>query len=108
MRTRYKILIGFVIAFGALILAAGILLFVISRDEPPPDDSDLIVHRLDIPDDQNGFTYFQKATEVLYWPDTDAWKKSGKHPEPEDLYGAPEDDPQVKAPKKSATVSTRC
>ena len=31
----------------------------------PPDDSDLIVKRLDIPDDQNGFTYFQKAGEIL-------------------------------------------
>ena len=97
MRTRNKILLGFGIAIGALILAAGITLYVISRDEPPPDDSDLIVKRLDIPDDQNGFTYFQQAGAALYWPGTEAWKKSGKHQEPEDLYSAPENDPQVKA-----------
>jgi hypothetical protein len=80
MRRRNKILLGFGIGVGALILAAGVGLYIISRDEAPPDDSDLIVHRLDIPDDQNGFTYFQKAGEVIYWPGTEAWEKAAKHP----------------------------
>ena len=97
-RTR-KVLIGLGIGVGAILLAAGIAFFVISRDEAPPDDSDLIVKRLDIPDDQNGFTYFQQAGAALYWPGTDAWKKSGKHPEPKDLDSNP-DDPQAKAAKE--------
>ena len=97
-RTR-TVLVGLGIGVGAILLAAGITFFVISRDEAPPDDSDLIVKRLDIPDDQNGFTYFQKAGEVLYWPGTEAWKKSGKYPEPEDLDSNP-DDPQAKAAKE--------
>jgi len=84
MRTRNKILMGIAIAIGILIIAAGIALFVISRDEAPPDDSDLIVKRLDIPDDQNGFTYFQQAGAALYWPGTEAWKKAAKHSESED------------------------
>ena len=82
-RTR-KLLIGLGTVVGAILLAAGIAFFVISRDEAPPDDSDLIVKRLDIPDDQNGFTYFQQAGEILYWPGTDAWEKAAKHPESEE------------------------
>jgi len=76
MRRGYKVLLGCGIAIGIIGIAGGIALFVISRDEAPPDDSDLIVKRLDIPDDQNGFTYFQQAGEILYWPGTESWEKA--------------------------------
>jgi hypothetical protein len=91
------VLIGLGIGIGAILLAAGIALYIISRDEAPPDDSDLIVKRLDI--SENGFSYFQQAGAVLYWPGTEAWKKSGKYPEPENLEINP-DDPQAKAARE--------
>jgi len=52
---------------------AGILLgalgYYITRDAPPPQDDDLRVRRLDIPDEQNGYHDFSLAAERLDWPD---------------------------------------
>lgn len=76
MTTGKKVLLalGFGLVFGlplALLLAIGVLREVMSIDEPPPPDDDLRVVRLQIPDDQNAFTYFQQAIEKLDLPKDD-------------------------------------
>jgi len=38
-------------------------------DAPPPDDADLRITYLDIPDEDNAVTYFTQAAEKLYWPE---------------------------------------
>jgi hypothetical protein len=73
MTTAKKVLLalGFGLVFGlplALFLALDILRAVMSIDEAPPADDDLRVVRLEIPDDQNAFTYFQQAIEKLDLP----------------------------------------
>jgi hypothetical protein len=37
-------------------------------DSPPPDDADLGITREIIPDEENAFTYFNRAAENLDWP----------------------------------------
>jgi len=53
-----------------VLLAAGTLaVHLASRDIPAFDDSDLRVERIDLPAEQNAFTYFAQATNVMYWPE---------------------------------------
>ena len=44
------------------------MLLVVGMDEGPPDDSNLVLVRPEIPDAQNGFTYTRQAAESLLWP----------------------------------------
>lgn len=46
-----------------------ITMVIRGRDETPPDDADLQVIRLDLADDENGFTCFNLATNAFYWPE---------------------------------------
>ncbi|HET6441319.1 MAG TPA: hypothetical protein VFH53_02995 [Phycisphaerae bacterium] len=70
MKTRYKVLIALVAVVGLFVAAgvvAGVLaLVILSQDEPPPDDSDLRVERAEVPDEQNAFTYFDEAWQLLH------------------------------------------
>lgn len=45
-----------------------ITMVICGRDEPPPDDADLQVTRLDLAEEDNGFTHFNLAINVFYWP----------------------------------------
>lgn len=49
---------------------AAILMYVeiAGRDIPPPDTSDLVLERTEVPAEQNAYTYFASATNLLYWP----------------------------------------
>lgn len=66
MKTRYKVLIVLGIVLVALVAAGFAALVILSRDEPPPDDSDLRVERADVPDEHNAFTYFEEAWQLLH------------------------------------------
>jgi len=55
MKTRYKVLIVLAIVLCVLVAAGFAALVILSIDEPPPDDSDLRVERVDLPDEQNGY-----------------------------------------------------
>ena len=59
-----KRLVRLIIAAVLLILGTGVFLF--TRDEPPPDDADLRIPYLDIPDEENAFYYFNKAIGEIY------------------------------------------
>jgi len=54
------------IAFLTLMVA--LYMVIAGKDIPDIDDSDLTLFRPDIPPDQNAFTYFLSATNVMYWP----------------------------------------
>ncbi len=68
MKRRSKILL--VIGMVSAVLVAGLVVgyVIISMDEDPTDDSDLRPARLDIPDEQNGYTYFAQASRIWVWP----------------------------------------
>ena len=57
------------LAVMAILIAAYLIL---SRDAPPFDDSDLRPTRLDIPDEDNGYTYLNLKESDLYSPSDDA------------------------------------
>lgn len=40
-------------------------------DELPPQDDDLQVSRMDIPEEENGFYYFNQSIGKTYWPEDD-------------------------------------
>jgi hypothetical protein len=71
MRRRTKFAIG---CLGALlVIGLGVTIAVhvsgALRDAPPPDDTDLQVQRLDIPPEENAFTYLELIDGLLYWPE---------------------------------------
>lgn len=61
------VLIGIVIIFGSIILFYSVRMGG-NRDCPPPDTSDLVIERLSLPDVENAYTYFNAATNSLFWP----------------------------------------
>ena len=95
MSKRRKVLLVLGGAAAVLVIAALTALHILWSDEPPPDDSMLIVHRLDIPDEENGLTYLTQAAAAVYWPGTKAWDEAGLHPVA--LEEASTDDPHAKA-----------
>jgi len=96
MTRRRKVLLTLASVVVGLIAAALVTLYIIGRDESPPDDSMLILHRADVPDEENGFTYILQAQDALYWPVTKAWKDAALHPLPTEdsdgnaVHGTPE------------------
>ena len=61
---------------GLLLLVAFFLLlggvaFWFLKDDPPPDDADLRIPYKEIPDEENAFTYFNKAIGELHNPSTE-------------------------------------
>jgi len=63
-----KLLLLTLIAF-AVGIALSTVGYLLSRDCPPPQDDDLKVQRLDIPEKENAFYYFELAADELAWPD---------------------------------------
>ena len=69
MRKFLKVLKWLGIIFASLLVLMVVALFVISRDIPPPDVSDLMPpKRPQIGPEDNAFTYFTKAEELVAKP----------------------------------------
>jgi len=71
MKKRNKITLSISIILILGILTSGISYLIIHflMDEPPPKDDDLQVTRLEIPEEENAFYYFDQAIQKLYWPE---------------------------------------
>jgi len=69
-----KLLLLTLIAF-AVGIALSTVGYLLSRDCPPPQDDDLRVQRLDIPEKENAFYYFELAADELAWPDDEETKQ---------------------------------
>jgi hypothetical protein len=54
--------------FVAVGIAAAAAVLIAAIDAPPPDTSDLVPERIELPPGQNAFTHFASATNSLYWP----------------------------------------
>ena len=58
----------------ALLVIAFTLLLLLTRDEAPPNDADLrLAKRIEIPADENAFTYLQLAIDKLSPVDEETW-----------------------------------
>ena len=57
------------IVLGVLLLVLIAVAIIYSVDEAPPNDADLRIARLNVPDEENAFTYFRRAAEKLSWPE---------------------------------------
>jgi len=68
MTTGKKVLVWCAAAVSALVIASGAIVLYLCWDEPPPDDSDLQVPLLEIPDEENGLTYFTEAARQAWEP----------------------------------------
>lgn len=62
----YLLIIGAVLFLVAICVCT--LVFLATRDIPPPDTSDLVLERPIVPPEENAYTYFLAATNTLYWP----------------------------------------
>ena len=100
MTRRRKWISAILFIPGSLLLAVIVAVAIIGRDEARPDDSDMLVQRLDIPDDQNGYTYILDAEDVLYYRGTKAWTESGFHPDSPDVIRDDADEQAAKDAKK--------
>ena len=56
------------IVFGVPLVILIIVGIIYSIDESPPNDADLRLARLNVPDEENAFTCFKEAAENLVWP----------------------------------------
>jgi len=97
MTTARKVLLVLGLILGVPLLALAALVVAISIDEAPPFDDDLRVARLDIPDDQNAFTYFQQAIEKLDLPKDDEPAMDSPAPPPK-VKPLPGEEPAPDAP----------
>jgi len=60
--------------FGIVVLAIVGLLFALSIDDDPPDDTHLVPPERPLADaDANGYTELVRLLELLEWPEDDAW-----------------------------------
>jgi hypothetical protein len=84
MKPWKKVLIVGIVVSALVLAPAATWLGIISVDEPPLDDSDLRVERLDIPDEQNGYWYFTRMSEVVDMPEEtdEPSEEEGKPAEP--------------------------
>jgi len=58
MKKFFLILLAVVVS---IIVSAITYMIIVGKDIPPPDFSDLVIERLDIPDEENAYTYFLAA-----------------------------------------------
>jgi hypothetical protein len=68
MTRRRKLLVGCLMPPLVLLAGAATFLWLACRDDPPPDDADLLLAREDIPDTENAFTCFELAGKAVRWP----------------------------------------
>jgi hypothetical protein len=102
MTKARKVLLVLGLILGASLLALAVLVAVVSIDEAPPFDDDLRVVRLDIPDDQNAFTYFQQAVDKLDLPKDDEPVMDSPAPPPK-VKPMPGEEPDPNAPPPTRT-----
>jgi hypothetical protein len=69
-----KVLVWVGLGLVAAIIALLSIRAYLAGDEPPPNDADLRLARLNIPDDENAFTYFKLAGESAYEPEGQEWE----------------------------------
>ncbi|HUW31585.1 MAG TPA: hypothetical protein VM223_08220 [Planctomycetota bacterium] len=72
-----------------VIIVISLVLFL-TWDESPPNDADLRLARLNIPEDDNAFTWYEKAREKLQYTD-DEQDKLNPILEPEDQVPGPDE-----------------
>ena len=65
-RRRALVTLAILVLLGAVCGALG---WLATRDDPPPEDADLRVHREVIPDEENAFTCFEEADKAVTWPE---------------------------------------
>lgn len=66
---RISVVLAVLLGVTVLVIVTGVIVIhVLSRDEPPPNAMDLKVVRLELRDDKNAFSYFEKAAAEVYWP----------------------------------------
>lgn len=70
MITKKKVLTAVLIVCAVMAVLV-IAVSIAGRDIPPPDVSDLALERIEIPAEENAYTWFDAATNVLYWPTND-------------------------------------
>lgn len=63
-----KLLVIFASICVVLVIAIIMYIALAGKDIPPPDISDLIVKRPEVPAKENAYTYFKAATNNLYYP----------------------------------------
>jgi len=66
---KTRLVLAALLALALLIVAVGLCL---PKDAPPPQVDDLRVQRLEIPREENAFTWFELAAEELWWPEDEA------------------------------------
>lgn len=57
------------VILGLLVAVTLVVMAVFGRDIPLQDDSDLRIVRIEIPAEDNAFTYFNSASNTFYFPD---------------------------------------
>jgi hypothetical protein len=102
MTKARKVLLVLGLILGVPLLALAVLVVVVSIDEAPPFDDDLRVVRLDIPDDQNAYTYFKQAIEKLDLPKDDEPAMDSPAPPPK-VKPLPGEEPDPDAPPPTRT-----
>ena len=68
MKTAHAVALLFLVVVAVVAIAVGFA----SRDIPAPDTADLVLDHLDVPADQNAYTYFVSATNVFHWAATNS------------------------------------
>lgn len=63
-KTLISLVIVIIIALGAL----KIVMNLSWPDRPAPHDADLAIERIELPPEDNAYTYFNAATNTFYWP----------------------------------------
>ena len=65
---------AFVTPVIATCVCCALVIRFLERDQPdysdypePPDDSDLLIEPLDLPDDKNAYLYYVRAAQSVYW-----------------------------------------
>jgi hypothetical protein len=75
MKKNLRLGLILVLAVGLPAAALAMAFYLASRDDPPPKDDDLCPTRLDIPDAENGFTYFIEAAAKSWEPERQESKR---------------------------------
>lgn len=65
--SRFLLLVGVFVLLVFVALVGGCIL--LGRDIPAPDVSDLVVERMDMPDEDNAYTWLVAATNAMVWPE---------------------------------------
>ncbi|MGB2780071.1 MAG: hypothetical protein WBD63_01170 [Phycisphaerae bacterium] len=84
MKPWKKVLIVAIVVSALVLAPAATWLGILSVDEAPLDDSDLRVERAEVPDEENGYGYFTRMSEVVDMPEEtgESSEEEGEQTEP--------------------------